>query len=52
MTTGWKATLLKFVDPLLKGKDAGTVLPIKISGPRQHPSFGVQYHELLKKFGL
>ncbi|MGH9401362.1 MAG: AsmA-like C-terminal region-containing protein [Terriglobia bacterium] len=48
-TTGIKSLLLKAVDPLFKGKHAGTVVPIKITGNRQHPSFGVQYGKLLKQ---
>jgi hypothetical protein len=41
MTTGFKSLLLKMVDPLFKGKDAGTVVPIHIEGTREHPKFGV-----------
>ncbi|MGH9352739.1 MAG: AsmA-like C-terminal region-containing protein [Terriglobia bacterium] len=48
-TTGIKSLLLKAADPLLKGKHAGTVVPIRITGKRQHPSFGVQYGKLLKR---
>jgi hypothetical protein len=40
-TTGVKSFLLRAVDPLFKKKGAGTVLPIKISGTRQKPSFGL-----------
>lgn len=49
MTTGVKSVLLRAVNPLFKGKNAGTVVPIKITGDRQHPSFGVQYGKLLKR---
>lgn len=41
MTTGFKSLLLKMVDPLFSRKDAGTVVPIHISGTREHPKFGV-----------
>jgi hypothetical protein len=41
MTRGFKSLLLKMVDPLFSRKDAGTVLPIHISGTREHPNFGV-----------
>jgi hypothetical protein len=51
-TTGVKSFLLRFVDPVFKGKDAGTVVPIRISGDRRHPAFGVQYRSLLKRFGM
>jgi hypothetical protein len=38
-TTGWKSLMLKAVDPFFKGKNAGAVLPIKITGTREHPDF-------------
>ena len=41
-TTGVKSFFLKALDPLFKGKKAGTVLPIKITGTRESPSFGLQ----------
>jgi hypothetical protein len=41
MTTGFKSMLLKMFDPLFSRKDAGTVVPIHISGTREHPNFGV-----------
>ena len=41
MTTGVKSLLLKMVDPLFARKDAGTVLPIQITGTRSEPKFGV-----------
>lgn len=37
--TGWKALVLKIFDPLLDAKDAGTVLPISITGTRDQPRF-------------
>ncbi|MEW6368271.1 MAG: hypothetical protein AB1714_26880 [Acidobacteriota bacterium] len=40
--TGIKSLLLKVVDPFLKGEDAGTELPIRISGTRQEPKFGLR----------
>jgi len=40
-TSGIKAFLLKAVDPLFKGKDAGAVIPIKVEGTRRQPSFGL-----------
>jgi hypothetical protein len=40
-TTGWKSLLLKAVDPLFRKKNAGAVLPIKIRGTREQPSFGL-----------
>jgi AsmA-like C-terminal region len=38
-TTGVKSFLLIPLDPFFKGKDVGTVLPIKISGTKDKPSF-------------
>ncbi len=40
-TTGFKSFLLKAVDPFFKKKGAGTVLPIKITGTQDAPSFGL-----------
>ena len=44
-TTGFKSFFLKAVDPFFKGEDAGTVLPIKITGTREKPSFGLAFHQ-------
>jgi uncharacterized protein involved in outer membrane biogenesis len=41
-TTGIKSFFLKAIDPWFAGKKAGTVLPIKITGTRTNPSFGLQ----------
>ncbi|MDE3137382.1 MAG: hypothetical protein KGL59_12460, partial [Acidobacteriota bacterium] len=38
-TTGVKSLLLKPLDPFFKGKNVGTVLPIKITGTKDKPSF-------------
>ena len=40
-TTGIKSFLLKAIDPLFKKKDAGAVIPIKVTGTRSQPSFGL-----------
>ena len=40
-TTGAKAFFLKAVDPFFAGKNAGTILPIKISGTKDKPEFGM-----------
>jgi uncharacterized protein involved in outer membrane biogenesis len=40
-TTGVKSLFLRFIDPLFEKKNAGAVLPIKITGTREHPSFGL-----------
>jgi hypothetical protein len=41
MTTGWKSIALKVVDPLFSKGGRGTVVPIKISGTRSDPKFGL-----------
>jgi len=43
-TTGVKSFFLKAVDPLFKGKQGGTELPIKITGTKEHPQFGLDFH--------
>jgi hypothetical protein len=40
--TGFKSLLLKPVDPFFRKGGAGAVLPIKITGTRQNPSFGLE----------
>jgi hypothetical protein len=44
MTTGFKSKLLKLADPFFAKDGAGTVLPIKITGTRTNPSFGLDFH--------
>ena len=45
---GVKGMLLKVIDPIFE-KDGRTVIPIKISGTRQNPSFGLDAGALFKK---
>ena len=40
-TTGFKSFLLKAVDPFFKKKNVGAVIPIKIEGTKDSPSFGL-----------
>ncbi len=42
-TTGVKSFFLKAVDPFFEGKDAGTVVAIKITGTKDSPSFGLDH---------
>src|ERR1700681_3498988 len=42
-TTGAKSLVLKAVDPFFR-KNGQTELPIKITGQRDHPSFGLDLH--------
>jgi hypothetical protein len=43
MVTGWKAILLKPVDPFFKKHGAGTELPVKITGTKSEPHFGLDF---------
>ena len=43
-TTGAKSFLLKAVDPFFKGKNGGSELPIKITGTKDHPAYGLDLH--------
>jgi len=40
-TKGMKSLLVKFVEPFLKKKNAGEIVPIKIGGTFSHPSYGL-----------
>jgi hypothetical protein len=40
-TTGVKSFLLRFADPIFSKGGKGTVLPITITGPVQHPHYGL-----------
>jgi hypothetical protein len=40
--TGFKSLLLKVADPFFRKDGAGAVLPIKITGTRQQPAFGLE----------
>lgn len=44
-TTGVKSLLLKPVDRFFEKKGAGTVLPIKIIGTREKPTFALDLHD-------
>jgi hypothetical protein len=48
MTTGMKSFFLKAVDPFFR-KGNVTELPIKITGTREHPSFGLDLHHKEEK---
>jgi hypothetical protein len=48
-TTGIKSLLLKGIDPLFEGKGAGTVLPIRITGTREEPSFQVEIGKVIRR---
>jgi hypothetical protein len=44
MVTGWKALVLKPVDPFFSKNGAGTELPIKITGNKSDPHFALDFH--------
>jgi hypothetical protein len=50
-TTGFKSLLLKAIDPLFKRKGGGSAVPIRITGPRDNPSFGLDRDRIFKKKG-
>ena len=43
-TTGFKSFLLKFADPIFSKRGSGAVVPIEITGPVQHPHYGLDLH--------
>ena len=43
LMTGWKSLLLKPVDPIFAKHGAGTEVPIKITGTRSEPKFGLDF---------
>jgi hypothetical protein len=47
-TTGVKSALLRVLDPLFRDGLGGSILPIKITGSRSHPSFGLDLRRRLK----
>jgi hypothetical protein len=44
-TTGFKSFLLKAINRFFEKKNAGAVIPIKIQGTRDKPSFGLDTHK-------
>ena len=47
MTTGFKSALARLAQPLFRRKGGGTKLPIRISGPRSKPEFGLDVKRAL-----
>lgn len=43
MVGGWKGVLLKPVDPFFKKNGAGTDVPIKVTGTKSEPHFGLDF---------
>ena len=44
MVTGWKALLLKPVDPFFRKNGAGTEVPVKVSGTKSQPHFALDFN--------
>jgi hypothetical protein len=45
----WKSLMLKPVDPFFKKDGAGAVIPVKITGTRSAPKFGLDLHDKSNK---
>jgi len=43
MVTGWKSVLLKPADPFFSKHGAGTEIPVKVTGTKSAPSFGLDF---------
>jgi len=43
MVTGWKSILLKPVDPFFSKNGAGTELPVRVTGTKSEPQFGLDF---------
>jgi hypothetical protein len=48
-TTGWKAVAAKLAQPLFRRPGGGSKLPIKITGPRDKPEFGLDVGRVVGK---
>jgi hypothetical protein len=46
-TTGWKAVVASVAQPLFRRPGGGSKLPIRISGPREKPEFGLDVRRAL-----
>jgi len=44
-THGVKAFLLKMMDPFFKKRKKSEILPVRISGTYEHPSFGLSIED-------
>jgi AsmA-like C-terminal region len=44
VTSRWKSLMLKPVDPFFKKNGAGAEIPVKVSGTRSAPKFGLDLH--------
>ena len=44
-TSGAKALLLKVMEPFFKKKHNGEVVPVRISGTYEHPTYGLDLND-------
>jgi hypothetical protein len=49
MTSGVKSLLARLAQPFFRRKGGGSRLPIKISGPRAKPQFGLDVGRVLHR---
>jgi len=49
MVSGFKSLLLRVVDPLFRREGGGSAIPIKISGKRDNPSFGLDKGRVFRR---
>jgi hypothetical protein len=49
MTSGFKSVLARLAQPLFRRPGGGSKLPIRISGPRSKPAFGLDMGRVLKR---
>jgi hypothetical protein len=49
VSSKWKSLLLKPVDPFFKKDGAGAKIPVKVSGTRSAPKFGLDLHHKTEK---
>jgi hypothetical protein len=49
VTSKWKSLLLKPVDPFFKKDGAGAEIPVRVSGTRSAPKFGLDLHHKAEK---
>ena len=48
MVTGWKSVVLKPVDPFFSKHGAGTEVPVKVTGTKSEPHFGLDFRHKAK----
>jgi hypothetical protein len=49
MTSGVKATIAKIFQPIFRGPHGGTKLPIRVTGTREKPEFGLDVKRALTR---